>query len=40
MFPSNRIPVTSGRCGMHNRVVEHNMAAFSELSFAVAGREG
>ena len=25
----------SGRRGMRNRAVEHNMAAFSELSFAV-----
>ena len=25
----------SGRRGMHNRTVEHNVAALSELSFAV-----
>ena len=34
----------SGRHGMHNRAVEHNVAAFSELSFAIPGayerREG
>ena len=25
----------SGRCGIHNRIVEHNVAMFSELSLAV-----
>ena len=29
---------TSGRRGMHNRAVEHNVAAFSELCCTLAGK--